>query len=340
MNSTSFHTVNTVARPTTPPNKRLAIAWIAHSRRSQLLADKLQMQLHLIHSLKRFYWLAPLRYVLQGLKTLWILWREKPEVVLVQNPPIFAALTVYLYAKMFKARYLIDAHTGALLAPWWRWSLPLHGFLSRRAVTTMVTNDHLADLVASWGANAFILADIPSHFPPGTSYPVAGRFQVAVVNSFSPDEPLPEIIAAASQLPDVHFYITGDPLRADKTLLRKAPSNVHFTGFINDDAYIGLMRTVHAIMVLTTDDHTMQRGACEAVAVGKPIITSDWPILRSSFHKGTIHIDNSISAIKDAVLVMQRDCKHLKQEILCLQHEKIEEWNEKYKLLIKMLTSN
>ena len=31
------------------------------------------------------------------------------------------------------------------------------------------------------------------------------------------------------------------------------------------------------ILALTTHDHTMQRGACEAVSLGVPIITSDWP---------------------------------------------------------------
>lgn len=268
MRDSTLHTLEAVTPSHMPSNKRLAIAWIAHSRRSQLIADKLQMKVYLVHTLKRYYWLAPFRYVLQGLQTLWILWREKPDVVLVQNPPIFAALTVYLYAIVYKTRYLIDAHTGALLAPWWQWSIPLHGFLSRHAIATMVTNEHLAELVESWGARSFIVADIPSQFPPGTAYPATGRLQVAVVNSFSPDEPLQAIIEAASHLPDVHFYITGDPLRADKTLLQTAPDNVHFTGFLDDNAYVGLLRTVHAIMVLTTDDHTMQRGACEAVALG------------------------------------------------------------------------
>lgn len=76
------------------------ISWIAYSRRSQLMADKFQMKLHLIHSLKRHPFLAPLRYLLQAANTLSTLIREKPEIVFVQNPPIFAPLVVYVYAKL------------------------------------------------------------------------------------------------------------------------------------------------------------------------------------------------------------------------------------------------
>ena len=117
-------------------HKGICIVWHSYGRRGQLIADKFHLKLHLIHSLKRYYILAPLRYVLQSLKTFAVLIREKPNLVFVQNPPIFAVAIVYIYAKLWKAQYVIDSHTGALLAPWWKWTLPIHAFLSRRAITT------------------------------------------------------------------------------------------------------------------------------------------------------------------------------------------------------------
>ncbi len=317
--------------------KMIFIAWIRHNRRSQLLAQKFQMKLFLIQTLKRSYFLAPLRYVLQTITTWATLLREKPDVVFVQNPPIFAALWVYLYAKLWRAEFVIDSHTGALLAPWWQWTLPLHAFLSRRAVTTVVTNQHLAGLVQAWQAPVFIIADIPTHFPLGQTVTMKKGFNVVVINTFSPDEPVAEILAAAALLPDVNFYITGDPIRAKKSFLQSHPANVSFTGFIPDEEYFGLLRSVDAIMVLTKDNHTMQRGACEAVSLGKPIITSDWPVLREYFHQGTIYVDNSPSGIRDGVMQMQQQKDRLSEEIVRLQQERWVEWEEKYRELTQLI---
>jgi glycosyltransferase involved in cell wall biosynthesis len=317
--------------------KMIFIAWIRHNRRSQLLAQKFQMKLFLIQALKRWYFLAPVRYVLQTVTTVATLLREKPDVVFVQNPPIFAAMGVYLYAKLWRTEFVIDSHTGALLAPWWQWTLPLHAFLSRRAITTLVTNRHLAGLVRTWQAPAFIIADIPTEFPPGQPVALKDGFKVVVINTFSPDEPVAEILAAAALLPEVNFYITGDPIRANKSFLQLHPPNVTFTGFIPDNEYFGLLRSVDAIMVLTKDNYTMQRGACEAVSLGKPIITSDWPVLREYFHQGTLFVDNSCHGIRDGILQMQQEKDRLAQEITGLQQEHWVEWDGKYRELANLI---
>lgn len=313
--------------------KAIFLAWTHHNRRSQLIAKSLGIPLYLVHALKRRYYLAPLRYLIQTWQTIKILWGQRPAVVFVQNPPIFAALLVYLYARLTGARYVIDSHTGALLASWWRWSLPLHAFLSKRAEATLVTNEYLADMVRRWTDKVFILADIPTEFPLGRPYALAGEFNVAVINTFSPDEPIDTVLEAAKRMPDVHFYITGDPIRAKKRHLLEHPANVHFTGFIPDEDYFGLLRGVQAVVVLTTDNHTMQRGACEAVWLAKPIITSDWPVLRTHFHKGTIHVDNSVGALQTGIRKMQLQLGTLEEEIYLLQQERQQEWQSKHAFL-------
>ena len=318
-------------------NEMLFVAWFAYSRRSQLIADKFQMTLHLVHSLKRRRFLVPLRYVLQAVRTFLILAREKPRLVFVQNPPIFAAIVAYIYARLWKAQYIIDSHTGALLDPWWKWSLPVHAFLSRRAITTIVTNAHLKALVDSWGARSFIIADIPTTFPQGKPFPLNGKFNIAVINTFSPDEPLEQVLEVAATLPEVQFYVTGNLKWAKKSLFENQPANVTFTGFLPDEEYFGLLRAVQAVMVLTTDDHTMQRGACEAVSLGKPIITSNWPILRGYFDKGTIHVDNSAHSIEAAVARMQRERAKLEREIAVLQEQRWQEWEHKQAKLTELL---
>lgn len=310
--------------------KIIFICWIAFSRRSQLIAEKFNAKLFQVQYLKHIYLLSPVRYILQAAKTIKILFCEKPELIFVQNPPIFAPLVIFIYSKLFNAKYIIDSHTGALLAPWWKWSLSLHAFLSRRALTTIVTNKFLEDKIKLWRSDSFIISDIPTKFPKGKEYQLDSIFNIAVINTFAPDEPIEEILKAASKLPDIHFYITGDIIRAKKAYLKNHPENIVFTNFLPDDQYIGLLQAVQAILVLTYDNHTMQRGACEAVSLGKPIITSNWPILKDYFHKGTIFVDNNSQRIKEGIIECKRRRRSLEKEILLLRKERWQEWYKKF----------
>jgi glycosyltransferase involved in cell wall biosynthesis len=315
----------------------LFISWIAFSRRGQLISEKFELKHYQIQSLKHKYFLSPVRYVLQTLTTIRILLRENPKIVFVQNPPIFASIVVYLFVRIKNANFIIDSHTGALLAPWWKWSLPLHSYLSRRALVTIVTNQYLAQKIKNWGAKAFILPDVPVVFPKGKRINLKKQFNIVVINTFSPDEPIEAILEAASSLPDIHFYITGDTIQAKKKYLKHHSKNVEFTNFLPDEDYIGLLNTVQAIMVLTNANHTMQRGACEALSIGKPIITSNWPILRDFFNKGTVYVDNTSIGIKNGILKLQNNLEKLKEEILILKKERYLEWKNQYNDLKKLL---
>lgn len=306
----------------------LFLAWSppSHTRRSELMARRMGIPLRRVHVLKMKPYLAPLRYVIQAFLTLIILFRERPRAVFVQNPPIFAPLFAWIYCALAGAGLIIDSHTDALQSRIWKWSLPLHRFLSRRALITIVTNDHLSQIVAQWGARTQIIVDVPSDLPTGQPYPTWYPFNIAMISSFAPDEPLDEVIGVARSLPDVGFYITGDPVQGFKRLPASLPPNLHLTGFLPDNEYYGLLRSVQAVMALTTQDHTMQRGACEAVWLGQPIITSDWPLLRQAFHKGTIHVDNTVEGIRSGVLQMRVRYQQLASEILLLQEERRQQW--------------
>jgi len=304
------------------------LAWSppSHTRRSELVARRLDIPLRRVHVLKKKPYLAPLRYAIQALLTLIVLFHERPKVVLVQNPPIFAPLFAWIYCALTRSSLVIDSHTDALQSSAWEWSLPLHRFLSRRAKATLVTNAHLAQILQGWGAKSQIIMDVPSELPAGKPYPLEHPFNIAMVSSYAPDEPLGEVIQVAGSLPDIGFYVTGDLRWGSKRLPADPPSNLHLTGFLPDDEYYGLLRSVHAVMALTTEDHTMQRGACEAVWLGQPIITSHWPVLRRSFHKGAIHVDNTAEGIRAGILHMRAVHEHLTGEVQLLQEERRRQW--------------
>jgi len=318
--------------------KMLFLAWAppSHSGRSQLLSGKLGIELLEIHYLRQRSRLAPLKYALQAAKTLLELIRRRPRVVFVQDPPIFASLVTWLYCLLSNAHFIIDSHTDALLASWWQWTMPLHHFLSRRAICTIVTNDYLKELVESSGATAFVLADVPTEFQY-RPYPLDGKFNIAMVGSFSYDEPRKIVFKVAQRLPDVQFHITGNLALANPTELAEAPQNVHFTGFLPFEDYYGLLVSANAVMVLTTEDHTLQWGACEAVSLGKPIILSNWPFLTAYFNKGSVHVDNTIESIHQGIGQLQREMERFSREAKELREERKTEWANKRDLLMAMI---
>jgi glycosyltransferase involved in cell wall biosynthesis len=311
----------------------------SHGPRSRILARELGIDiLHYIYSTTRRGWVsAPYKYSYQVVKTLQLLFRDRPQVVFVQSPPSFAVCFVYLYCALTGAKYLVDTHSAALQLRIWTWPGWLHRFLARQAVATIVTNEHFQQQIQNWGARAFVLRDIPTRFEQNGDYPLKGNFNVVVVNTFSEDEPLAEILEAAKNLPQVEFYVTGKKKLASPDLLASASANVHFTDFLPDLAYYALLNNAQAVMCLTTRNHTMQRGACEALSLGKPIITSSWPLLQAYFHKGTVHVVNASEGIRHGILKMKAQYHLYQTEIKELQVEQQQEWQYKINALIALL---
>ncbi|RME45918.1 MAG: glycosyltransferase family 1 protein [Caldilineae bacterium] len=322
--------------------RALFLVWgVPHgSHRSQLMAYLLGMEVVHVASIARKGWgYALLKYPLQMVKTVGVLAKFRPRIVFVQNPPIFAVLVVYLWGWVTGTRFIIDSHTDALLASWWRWTLPLHRFLSRRAIVTLVTNEYLRQIVAGWGAPAFILADPPATFPHRRPPPPDGAdFRVVVVSTASYDEPIGEVLQAAARLPSVRFYITGNYRAPEhRSLVEAAPSNVRFTGYLADADYYGLLESAHAVMCLTTEDHTIQSGASEALWLGRPIITSDWPVLRAYFCRGTVHVNNNAESICHAIGAVQRNHATFEADIRALQADRRREWHRRASQLVSLI---
>jgi glycosyltransferase involved in cell wall biosynthesis len=303
----------------------------SHGPRSQVFAKELGIrELHFIDvTAKRGAWVAPFKYALQAIQTFGLLFRKKPSLVFVQSPPGLAVLAVYFYCAITGSCYIVDAHSAALQLPYWTKPRWLWSALARKALTTIVTNEYFKKTLIDWGACALVLHDIPTTFPNGESYPMNGDFNVTVVNTFSSDEPLEQILEAAQEMEGVQFYITGKVSRGDPAILKRTPKNVKFTDFLSTEKYYALMRTSHAVMCLTTRDHTMQRGACEALSMGKPIVTSHWPLLQEYFNKGTVHVDNTSSGIRTGLYEMKSHYDRYLSGVRELQVSQQAEWQKK-----------
>jgi glycosyltransferase involved in cell wall biosynthesis len=288
-------------------------------------------------------------------QTFWLLLRERPSVVLVMVPPIFVVLPVYLYCKITGSRFATDNHTAAFTMARWQRLKFLHGWLEKRATCNIVTNMQIQQVQREWGVppeKVLLIGDLPAQFAqietPSFLHQARaalsdnGRansfFAVTAVCSFNPDEPLSNILQAAANLPEVNFYCTGKLKDAPRDIFSRVPKNVTFTDFLSVPHYAGLLKESHAVMVLTTRDHTMQRGAYEAMALGTPIITSDWPLLRNTFSQGSIFVDNSPQSIVAAVRQLQAEWPKFKAAIQALRSMRLAAWTEKEKALRQMLS--
>ena len=95
------------------------------------------------------------------------------------------------------------------------------------------------------------------------------------------------------------------------------------------DEYLYLLQYVDAVIVLTNRDQTMLSGAYETMAVGKPLLTSNWDCIQQYYNKGTVEIISS-EGIKKAIDTVLEKKEQLIKEMVQLKYERLKEWEERF----------
>jgi hypothetical protein len=347
----------------TTNSKIIFMVWAPYSPRAENLSEQLGAQLYLLSYKfkKKIYW--PIKYPILFVKTFSILKKERPDIIISQIPPVFCSLSVltFNYCNFKKkAKLIIDAHSGAFDKPWSHFKL-LHKSIMKRASIVIVTTMELQNkLFEHYDTRSFILEDRVPNFDRVIKYNhnfhsnkellkkkqegeknTSTTFSIAIISSFAWDEPLDKILYSAEALPDVRFYITGEKERINrKDFLNHASNNVFFTGFLNYADYISFLQQVDVVMVLTTKDKTTLSGGYEALALAKPLITSNSDPLIRYFTKGAIFVDNSIKEIKEAIRSAQTRKEELTKEMFLLKEEKTREWEKKFANFKDLLLSD
>jgi glycosyltransferase involved in cell wall biosynthesis len=280
-----------------------------------------------------------LKYAVQWFRTARILRSERPDTVFVMTPPVFAALPAFWYAWTHRKRVVLDAHTAAFMLPRWRAFQWLQRMLCRRASTTLVSNEHLAAIVHAAGGHATLVPDVPVVFERKETFPRPPTFTVAAVCSFDYDEPVAAIFEAAARLPDVTFFVTGKPKNLPPELDGHVPSNLKLTGFLSVESYGGLLADADVVLVLTTYDHTMLRGAYEAIYQGTPVIVSNWPILRDAFPFGAVHVENTAAAIAAGIRSVQSAPDAYRADARRLRESKLQRWEATRRAIVARIAS-
>jgi hypothetical protein len=227
---------------------------------------------------------------------------RRPRVVVVTNPPIFAALVAYGCARLVGASVILDSHPGGFGVQGDRVAARLqrpHRWLVRRAAAVLVTGEAWGDLVASWGGTATVVHEAPPDWdcPPPHRH---ARPRVLVAERFAADEDPEAVVGAARRLPQCDFTMTGDVAGCPPGLVESAPGNVTFVGFLDTDEYRAAVADSDIVVTLTTEPTSVMRAAYEAVYARRPLVVSDWPLARALFPHAA-HTANDEESLAHAV---------------------------------------
>jgi glycosyltransferase involved in cell wall biosynthesis len=269
-----------------------------------------------------------LRYVKSLYKTISILFKESPDIVVAQNPSIFLSASVILLKYAFRYKCLIDAHNAGLfpLDNKIRILNYLSKAIQRISDFTIVSNEGLAEIVRKNKGKAIVVPDkIPD--PPRNMLvrDLRGKINFAFICSFSSDEPYEEAIEAARHIPEnIVIYITGKYVgRVDP---EKMPSNVKLVGFIPDNEYWSLISSVDGIIVLTIRENCLICGAYEAIALKKPMILSNTNAIKNYFSLGTVYTEPNSTDIQKAILTFIDNKDKLSIDVEKLEAKLKSEW--------------
>lgn len=255
------------------------------------------------------------RYASSISQTVALLCREKPSVVICQNPSIVLTLLLLWLRPFFGFKIGIDAHFGGIdasngsEAPQW-----VLDYCNRTAEFVIVTNESHAHRVRSLGGKPFVcpdpLPDLAEHRGQGAEIP----HKVFFICSFDIDEPYREVFYAAKILaPEgFHFFVSGNYRKGGIT--PEDFPHVELLGFVPEPEYYGHLFSSQLVVDLTENDNCLVCGAYEALVAAKPLVLSRKKALEEYFTGGTVFTENKAAEIAAAVRVAYAERSRLAEE--------------------------
>jgi len=252
---------------------------------------------------------APLRYVFLAVRTISLLGKERPRVVLAQNPPIFLPLLLVLLKPLYQFKLIIDHHAvwsmKTLRQPFLSQGIAvLEQYASKRADANMSPNNNWTRELRVRGAtDAFTYHDFipqpaiangrrqPTDWAPFRLPP--HRFLIVAGHGGHPQELLEEEVAAMRGLDSYILVITGKREKlAHRIAKLNPPSNVIYPGYLDDAHYEALKKNADAAFSLSTELNTVPHAIHEYLAYELPTIVLRDPLLRSLFDGAIVEIED------------------------------------------------
>ena len=310
------------------------ITWENH-RRSIELARELGANYHFVKSNETFV----LRHLLKAFKTVSLIYGYRKGLVVVQNPSRILSALAALMKLIFRFPLVVDRHTnfrlgkGISMNPATWFVILCSEFSLRVADLTIVTNPFLKDLVESKGGKALVLHDkIPDIECPQNKLDLPCGTNVFFVCTYAPDEPFDQVISAAKELPhDYHIHVSGNYRKVGlKPGSSELPENIHLLGFIASEDYGAYLFACDIVLVLTTSEWVILCGGYEAVALGKPLITSDTRALQEFFKGNVCHTAPNAQAIKETIINVSMNLEAQTKKIQYFSQLELEIWKKQW----------
>lgn len=300
------------------------LTWQAH-RRTENIADYFDIPVTVVSSKSK----GIVRYLHASFGTLQYLLRRRPRVLIVQNPSLVLTLLAVLLRPLFRYRLVVDAHNEAV-QPFINTQpimVTLSKWLLRQADLTIVTNQHLADVVQNAGGVPGVLPDRLPNIRPSRMERSRGKLRAVLIATFASDEPIAEVLEAASRITGkMELYVTGRLKDLPESTRKIYSGSVTFTDFLPEKEYWELLDEADFIVDLTLMDDCLVCGAYEAVALGKPAMLSDNKATRDYFHKGAVYVGNTVDSLVIGMELMITSHGRLSAEVLSLKEELAATW--------------
>jgi glycosyltransferase involved in cell wall biosynthesis len=245
-----------------------------------------------------------LRYLKSTLRTLGAIRTRRPAVVIATNPSIALGLLLLVVRRWYRFTLVADAHYAGVTALSGSPRLQrLLNFYNARVALVIVTTEAQAQILHGRGARAFVCPDpLPLlHETAAQAVTVPPR-SVFLVCSFDTDEPWMQAFAAFGELSrrsGFTLFVSGNYHKLQLTAAHFP--GVHLLGFLPEREYYAYLRACDLVMDLTVLEDCLVCGAYEAIAAGRPLITSASAALRGYFAEAAVFTAHDPPAIARAV---------------------------------------
>ncbi|MEO0130377.1 MAG: hypothetical protein ABIK76_01600 [candidate division WOR-3 bacterium] len=307
------------------------ISWQKDSQYAYSLASTLAGDLIKISTRNKF------DYFLNFIKTLTIINKKKYNFFILEIPPIYLSYLIFFYKK----NVMIISHSNVfLLNNWWhRLQRCLLKYFLKKTKGLIVHNEKILELLKNYSIRKLVIE------PPPRKLKITQLFEkregdsikALIVLSFSPDEPIEELIAGCKELTNINFYLTGDYSKFPNYKRVKEIRNITFTGYLKKEDYEKLLSSVDFVIGLTTRDYTTLQSGYDALGGEKPFLTSDKEVLKEYFFKGAVFVKNEKEDIKRGIKKILEQYEVLESEVKELKKIKIKKWEENIKTLREII---
>jgi hypothetical protein len=210
---------------------------------------------------------------------------ERPSTLILQLPQGPLLLDGILLKKIFDCKISVDVHTGFVYCHTLKGLILNKSFnkLLNYVDLVIVHNDEILEILPPSIKEKTEVVYDPWIFIQSPEQTLSNDRYLVFPASFSPDEPLAEVLSAVNKFKNIKVVVTGNFYR-NPSMLRFSSSNVEFTGFLNRQEYEKLLANSFGIITGTTDEYTLMMSAWEAVAFQKPLLLSETKTLKNMFN--------------------------------------------------------